>query len=319
MFTLTVVTAMLLPGQNPAPADARPAIERSLAFLEKEGADWIIDRKCVSCHHVSFMLWAQNEARSRGFTVDAKKIEERTQWALESKHSNPGGTGANPVAWLLLGKSADGEKNEAWSKAVDHVLKQQKPNGTFDPPGQFNAQKRPAKERLEIVTSWALLAFTDPKYGDGTDERTAKARERAVEALKSAQAGDSTESLVLRVLIEHRLGDARAAQDRIAELLAGQNDDGGWNWLRDGKTSDAFATGQVLYVLGTVGVEANSPAVRRARSFLMQSQREDGSWLLKSIGISNGNPAKLTERDGIYSYWGTAWATLGLLRTMPKP
>jgi hypothetical protein len=314
MFTLTIVTAMLLPAQNPAATEARPAIERSLAFLEKEGADWIIERKCVSCHHVPFMLWTHNEAKTRGFTVDSKKLEERTQWALDAKYYNPGGTGAYPVAWLLHGKPA-GEKDDAWTKAIDHVVKHQKPNGTWDPAGQFNAQKRPAKERLEIITSWAMLGLASAN----DDERTAKARERALEGLKSAQAGASTESLVLRILIEHRYADAHAVDGLLQDLLAGQNEDGGWNWLRDVKTSDAFATGQALYVLGTVGIDADNAAVRRARSFLLQTQRENGSWLVKSIGISNGKPEKIAERDGIYSYWGTAWATLGLLRTMPKP
>ncbi len=315
MFTLTVVAAMLASAQAPAPAQSRPAIEKSLAFLEKEGADWIIDRKCVSCHHVPFMLWTLNEAKERGFTVDAKKIEERTRWALEAKNFTPGGTGANPVAWLLLGKSASGEKEEAWTKAVDHVLKHQKPNASWDPPGQFNAQKRPAKERVEVATSWVMLSLA---YGKD-EERTAQARDRALELLKTAQIGASTESLVLRVLIEHRFGDAGAAEARLAELLAQQNEDGGWNWLRDGKSSDAFGTGLVLYALGSVGVDSDSPAVRRARAYLLQTQREDGAWLVKSIGISNGNPAKIEERDGIYTYWGTAWATLGLVRTMPKP
>jgi squalene-hopene/tetraprenyl-beta-curcumene cyclase len=319
MFTLSILVTVLSQAKAdsvPAtPAQARPAIERGLTFLEKEGADWIIDRKCVSCHHVGFMLWAQNEARERGFTVDVKKIEERTRWALESKHYAPGGTGANPVAWLLLGKPATaGEQDEAWSKAADHVLKQQKPNATWDPPGQFNTQKRPAKERLEIVTSWVLLALAYDK----DEERIAQSRERALEFLKKAEVGVSTESLALRVLLEHRSGDAKTAEARIQELLEQQNADGGWNWLRDAKTSDAFATGQVLYALGTVGVDVNNPAIQRARTFLLQTQREDGSWLVKSIGISNGNPAKIEERDGIYSYWGSAWATLGLLRTLPK-
>ena len=56
MFPLTFAIAVLT--QNaPTPLDARiegpqvrQTVEKSLAFLEKEGLDWETT-KCVSCHH----------------------------------------------------------------------------------------------------------------------------------------------------------------------------------------------------------------------------------------------------------------------------
>jgi hypothetical protein len=44
--------------------------------------------------------------------------------------------------------------------------------------------------------------------------------------------------------------------------------------------SDAFATGLALYVLSEH--EANGVAVRRARAFLIRTQRPDGSWPMNS-------------------------------------
>ena len=32
-----------------------------------------------------------------------------------------------------------------------------------------------------------------------------------------------------------------------------QKPDGGWSWVKENKTSDAFATGQALYALSLVG------------------------------------------------------------------
>lgn len=194
------------------------------------------------------------------------------------------------------------------------MLAQQKPKGHWDPPGQFKTQKRPDHERAEVITRWTMLSLT---YGERKEET--QSRQRALEVLKDVPAGVSTESLALRALIDHRLGDTKSAEARLQELLAQQNTDGGWNWYRDGKASDAFATGLVLDVLGSAGVDANSPAIQRARAYLLQSQREDGSWSVASGPISSGNPVKIIERDTIYSYWGTAWSTLGLLRTLPKP
>lgn len=79
MFMLTMVAATLTPSQAPEPTPARAAIERSLVFLEKEGLAWKNERKCVSCHHVPFMLWNLHEAKARGFAVNGKTIDETTQ------------------------------------------------------------------------------------------------------------------------------------------------------------------------------------------------------------------------------------------------
>jgi hypothetical protein len=77
----------------------------------------------------------------------------------------------------------------------------------------------------------------------------------------------------------------------------------------EGRASDALATGQALCALAAAGEEPESPAIRRARRFLLNSQREDGSWLVRTR-TPRGH-------DEIVNYYGTGWATIGLIRSMP--
>src|SRR5262249_54691757 len=83
-------------------------------------------------------------------------------------------------------------------------------------------------------------------------------------------------------------------------------------------TSDAYATGQSLYVLGFAGVESSRPEIRRAVSFLLATQQGDGSWPM----TSRNHPGVKTTRNPIrnpvpITYFGSAWATLGLVRSVP--
>ena len=70
-------------GSGPPTADIRQSIERGLPYLEKEGNAWISDRKCLSCHVVSFMLWSLNEAKAHDIKLDVKKFDDSTRWSLD--------------------------------------------------------------------------------------------------------------------------------------------------------------------------------------------------------------------------------------------
>jgi hypothetical protein len=57
-------------------------------------------------------------------------------------------------------------------------------------------------------------------------------------------------------------------------------------------------------------VTDRDPAVAKARRFLMWTQRGDGSWHVLS---------RAYEPPEFSSYMGTAWATLGLVKTLAEP
>ena len=65
----------------PSDAAVREAVSRSLVFLEREGVAWMDERGCISCHHVSFLLWSHRAAQSHGLPVDVTKLAAWAEWA----------------------------------------------------------------------------------------------------------------------------------------------------------------------------------------------------------------------------------------------
>jgi hypothetical protein len=136
-----------------------------------------------------------------------------------------------------------------------------------------------------------------------------QSKARAFGWLKKTDSDASNEWLVVRLLLADRFGDAEARKALLDALLKEQNSDGGWCWLKRQK-SDALATGQTLYALGQAGLPGDHPALERARTFLIETQEQDGSWLVPST--KNGKIADTS------TYWGTCWAVIGLCETLPK-
>lgn len=68
--------------EAPSSDAVREAVARSLPYIEKEGRAWIKERKCNSCHVVSFMLWAHQEALTAGIKLDRKSFDDFADWSL---------------------------------------------------------------------------------------------------------------------------------------------------------------------------------------------------------------------------------------------
>jgi len=65
------------------------------------------------------------------------------------------------------------------------------------------------------------------------------------------------------------------------------------------------------------------PRPSRAQQWLVKTQRDDGSWPIDITHISKTDrsaPAKaksFKDATGIYTYFGSGWATIGLLQAVP--
>ena len=81
--------------------------------------------------------------------------------------------------------------------------------------------------------------------------------------------------------------------------------------------SDAFATGLAMYVLAQSPSKDVHEPLLRARDFLVKTQQADGSWLMKSRPAPPPGPGPARYLTPI-RYWGTAWATIGLVQPLPK-
>jgi hypothetical protein len=131
----------------------------------------------------------------------------------------------------------------------------------------------------------------------------------------AAQAPVSTEDRVMQLLGLHWANaDADAQPKRMQQLRKLQRRDGGWAqtpYLE----SDAYATGQVLYTLGQLGVPVSDPALQRGATFLLRTQQKDGSWHVKSRAMKiqpyfDGSFPH--EHEQWISQAATAWATMAL-------
>ena len=122
----------------------------------------------------------------------------------------------------------------------------------------------------------------------------------------------------LKVLLGVRSGKPRKELQRtIDELLALQLADGGWSQTVPDLKSDAFATGQTLYVLSLAGLTAERPEIKRGLDFLVATQKPDGSWPMISRSTPDGSPGSAKLLTPI-TCAASSWAVLGLARLVPK-
>jgi hypothetical protein len=300
----------------------KDAVQRSVPFLETRGQEWIDEKKCISCHQVPFMLWSLREAQQHGLTVDEAKLNKTFDWALDLKHwaAEVDETKFDEQAMaeknidslyqlLLAADYADKPDPPAWTAAYQaHLRKWQQPDGSWKACGQLPTQKRPASESTEVTSMFSLLALA--REG-AADESLRATIQRTREFIEKAPPGESSEWWAVRLLFERRFGEKDQAEKLLGELLNHQHGDGGWGWLID-EESDALATGVVLYALSREHSEQTAAAIGRAHRFLVRTQQTDGSWIVKSTQRRHKDAVKPTS-----TYWGTAWAAIGILKTLP--
>jgi hypothetical protein len=223
------------------------------------------------------------------------------------------GGGPDTLSQLLLGQDRsrrdEGEKR-SYEAIRSLLLEWQESDGSWQAQGQLPAMKWSGESEMhQATTMWSILALSVTNL---TDKAHIRSCERALESLKKAKPGTSLQSLALHLIIAEKFGEAARKDELLKELLARQQADGGWAWVRDNKGSDAFATGQALYALGLVNLEGTDHVVHRAWDFLLRTQDKDGSWQTPQEAVNTRRRAL-----NVYTYWGTAWATIGLLQTLP--
>ncbi|MCB1062387.1 MAG: hypothetical protein KDN20_05620 [Verrucomicrobiae bacterium] len=295
-------------------AELRASIELALPYLETEGQWWIKEKKCVSCHHTTFFVWAKDLALEAGYPVDKTTLAEQRKWVWESfltpippdpevvEATDPNENKETPqppeeingdrnvegVSQLLVSASAKFVPETPQRLLRETIASNQKSDGDWKPGGQLPRQKRPAKETQWISNQWATLAL-------GKD-----AKLKAKPIMNSdAIAAKTNEWYAMNAL----LNPGKASID---DLLKRQNEDGGWSWM-DGEASDPTGTGQALMALGRTGAAKDAEeAVAKARAFLLRTQTEDGHW--ETMSTKNRK-----ESTRVSDFWGSAWAVIGLL------
>lgn len=278
------------------------------------------------------MLWTFNEAKSAGYPVDERALQEAREWAFGDMKTNsltveapprdvvnlgwvytllsmetaPGFTaGASardthfPVPGPMSGTNGD-QIAAARRVLLEQIIAKQTTNGSWGKPLDERVPLGGPVEDIAILCRLALLQSGE------TSPAVTTCIAKAASWLAANGDKTSRQARNFRLLMNLREGkSAEELRPVIETISAEQNADGGWSQTPE-LASDAYATGQTLYVLARAGVKPDAAAMRRGVDFLRQAQREDGSWPMRSrVNAKNLNPITAT---------GTAWAVLGLAR-----
>jgi len=298
----------------------KQSVQKAIDLLQKSGPQFMKVSGCVSCHNNALPQMAYSAARARGFTIDKDSAEYNVKAAIAMvKPLVPAALAGklmipNPpisVSYVMLGLAAENyPADEITQGMAEVVARQQLPDGSF-----MILPGRPPIEH-SVFTATALSLRALQIYGKDAAPRIQRAREWLANSTPR-----TTEERAMQ-LLGLAWGNAPAETVRKAArtLLGHQRQDGGWAQLA-ALESDAYATGQAMVALTTAGQMAPSdPAWKRAAAFLLRTQNDDGSWLVRSRSF----PFQPYKESGFphgrhqwISASGTSWAMWALSLGQP--
>jgi len=260
------------------------------------------------------VLWSYNEARARGFAVDDRLVGDISSWVFGDMKTNSLSEEAPPrdvinLGWVyaLLSSETSGDHNanneeilSAQQTLVRQIVKKQAADGSWGKPLDERVPLGGPVQDIAILSRLALLE------SGNTFEPVDQCINRAAVWLHANQEKTSRQTRNLLLLMNTRESKPKPELEKAdAAIISEQNLDGGWSQTAD-LPSDAYATGQTLYVLVRSGVQRNEARVQRGVNFLLKTQREDGSWpMLSRVNAKNLSPITAA---------GAAWAVLGLVQ-----
>ena len=310
-------------------------VNRAVGYLQTESAAWLETRRCAACHHVAMPLWALSEAERHGYAVNKPVVANAFQALLGSRDGliasrifpdqsgpidpRPQSRGLNmglpfiAVAAQALPSPSAGQK-QSLKLIAREIVKKQQPDGSWE---FFATLRRPPINQSQTTdAAWIILAL-EGETGPDTPAGQRAALSKAIAWFDSAKLADDQQEMALKLLVSLRAGEPhQTIQPSIDRLLSLQRPDGGWSQSVPEPRSDAFATGQSLYVLSLAGLTVERPEIRRGIDFLLATQNPDGSWPMISRATPDGSPGGAKLLTPI-TCAATSWALLGLAGLSP--
>jgi N-acyl-D-amino-acid deacylase len=294
------------------------AVSRGLALVERAAANYPTHRDCFSCHHQTLPMFAMVSVRGeqdRAADTALRAQAEFTHKSFQSKQASMlegrgiGGRSMTVGYGLWAFELADRPADEVTEAMVTYLLKNQEREGYWK-----TTSNRPPLEESDITCTVLAVAGLRKYAADAqraeVDEKIAKARDWLATAPV-----ESNEDRVFKLWGVYQF-EAAAEQIEAARaaVLAAQRTDGGWSQL-ESMESDAYATGQALYILRVTGLQPDEASSQRGVEFLLKSQEDDGSWLVETrsnpiqVYFDNGDPH---GKHQFISTPATAWAIAAL-------
>ena len=123
-------------------------------------------------------------------------------------------------------------------------------------------------------------------------------------------------SFALRGLV-YGATDRRRIDEARNNLMKEQHPDGSWGQV-SGMAGDAYATATVLSAIHAAGLKTDDPANRKGIQYLLETQQDDGSWVVTTrakpvqVFFDNGDAGGKSQ---FISFTATNWALLALLES----
>jgi ankyrin repeat protein len=305
----------------------RDSAQRAIALLQSSQKNWFAQQSCASCHHQLLPALAFRDARAHGIPLNEAVARADASHAF-SGYSNLDravqynyfiDTALDDGYRLMAADAAGVRPSLVTAVYARHIASRQCADGhwsTFDvrPPQSYSSFTATA------ISLRAIQLYHHPSLDGDTAQRIARAREWLL-----AHPAMVTEERVYQLL---GLSWAGANPQELSGLAAGlasaQRDDGGWSSI-PGRNSDAYSTGQALAALhDAAGMPASDAHWQNGLRFLIENQRQDGSWhvssrLMPPVTVSppyfeTGFPY---GHDQVISSMASSWAVMALARALP--
>ncbi len=298
----------------------RSAATRSLQLLQTVSNSFMNTGGCVACHAQNLNALAAQYAKANGFTVDEPGLKEQlaAEKAAYSRRGDnlllrfDGGGGMDSINYALLHLSAAGYQADSMTDAMVHnLIAEQMADGSWHSGGGARA---PMQDSDISRTALAIRGIKQFMWDGRKADLTAHVDAARVWLLHAKPIYN--EDYVMQLLGLKWAGDqSHTGAALTAKLIAQQMPDGGWAQTANLR-SDAYATGQTLLALSEAGgIRTSDSIYQRGVKFLLRTQHDDGSWLVRSRCpklqpyFQSGFPY---DHDQWISMAGTAWAAIAL-------
>jgi N-acyl-D-amino-acid deacylase len=306
-------------------ADPRLSLRRSVARVLDVAPGFPERTSCISCHHNALPAIAGAEARRKGIEIDEAHARANLDHIVEFfTASTPRmmlgdpavGGEALTAGYVQVALARNKHPLDTMTAAITHwLIARQMPDGAW----LGNGLNRPPSEYSSIShTAMAAAGLTSYDI-PGLKSAIEQSLRRAQQWLLAAQPKSAEERGMRLMGLVWTKAPRPHVETAIRDIRAHQESGGGWSQF--GRTApDAYATGLSLFALCVAGVPPTDDSYRRGIAFLLSTQYQDGTWLVKTHSFpvqryfESGFPF---GRHQWISTAGTSWASLAIAQTLP--
>ena len=315
----------IAPPQKGGIANPLVSLERSVARVLEVAPAFGERATCVSCHHNALPAIAAATARRKGIAVDETRARAnldhmRNFFRAATSRMMLGDTAVGGEAltagYVQMALAGERQPLDRTAATVTHwLMARQMPDGSWlgngvnRPPSEYSAISHTA------LAAAGLTSYPLPGRRKEIDDTLRRARDWLIAA---EPASAEERAMQLMGLVWARAPRARI-EAAVKDIESRQAPAGGWSQF--GRTdADAYATGLSLFALSVAGVPPTDVVYKRGVAFLLGTQYQDGTWLVKTHSFplqryfESGFPF---GRHQWISAAATSWAALAIAHTLP--